>query len=405
MNLDEYLQSVDFLAHTVVDRGVAPHDYIQAPGNHAGRVADCITYRELLLTRRAFPKFESYGMPETAAFREWKAKDAIEWFHGIGRLARRRTISPATLCSAFSRKPRGDGGSRPSPFASICNMPPICWISAENVSHTTAHSRCSSAHRTFLIESRRGENGSPDLELIELDAVRSVAGSEIYRAGKGFSKLSAYLSPGIVNWAHNAFTGRPVYIRLDPHHFYDAQPLHLLSEATLVPANPRWLPGFTLRKGMKEFAAYQLLDRPPAEAPAEFWDYRVRHMRRLEVHVLRRREDYLSMMIEELPREDDPNGFMVARCIHLDTRDPAGTLLGEVELQHLDLALNVYCGSDRAARFSQSLPQGKVQDATIRTHLFRIERAPFVSLFSFCEMFLRSRVLLSEWLNELFGSA
>jgi hypothetical protein len=26
-------------------------------------------------------------MPETASFREWKAKDAIEWFYGIGRLA------------------------------------------------------------------------------------------------------------------------------------------------------------------------------------------------------------------------------------------------------------------------------------------------------------------------------
>ena len=37
-------------------------------------------------TSRAFPKFESYGMPETAAFRGWKAQDAIEWFHGIGRL-------------------------------------------------------------------------------------------------------------------------------------------------------------------------------------------------------------------------------------------------------------------------------------------------------------------------------
>jgi hypothetical protein len=35
---------------------------------------------------RAFPKFESYGMPETVAFRGWKAQDAIEWFHGIGRL-------------------------------------------------------------------------------------------------------------------------------------------------------------------------------------------------------------------------------------------------------------------------------------------------------------------------------
>ena len=38
------------------------------------------------LPSRAFPKFESYGMPVTAAFRGWKAQDAIEWFHGIGRL-------------------------------------------------------------------------------------------------------------------------------------------------------------------------------------------------------------------------------------------------------------------------------------------------------------------------------
>jgi hypothetical protein len=38
------------------------------------------------VTSRALPKFESYGMPETAAFRGWKAQDAIEWFHGIDRL-------------------------------------------------------------------------------------------------------------------------------------------------------------------------------------------------------------------------------------------------------------------------------------------------------------------------------
>jgi len=36
---------------------------------------------------RAFPKFESYGMLETAASVGWKVKDAIVWFHGIGRLA------------------------------------------------------------------------------------------------------------------------------------------------------------------------------------------------------------------------------------------------------------------------------------------------------------------------------
>ena len=27
-------------------------------------------------------------MPDTAAFRGWKAQEAIEWFHGIGRLVR-----------------------------------------------------------------------------------------------------------------------------------------------------------------------------------------------------------------------------------------------------------------------------------------------------------------------------
>jgi hypothetical protein len=35
---------------------------------------------------RAFPKFESYGMLEMAASVGWKVKDAIVWFHGIGRL-------------------------------------------------------------------------------------------------------------------------------------------------------------------------------------------------------------------------------------------------------------------------------------------------------------------------------
>ena len=44
---------------------------------------------------------------------------------------------------------------------------------------------------------------------------------------------------------------------------------------------------------------------------------------------------------------------------------------------------------------------GKVQDATFRTHLFRIERAPLESLFEFCAMFLRSSVLLREWVSEL----
>jgi hypothetical protein len=73
-------------------------------------------------------------------------------------------------------------------------------------------------------------------------------------------------------------------------------------------------------------------------------------------------------------------------------------------MQHLDLAINVYAGEDRQKRFAQSLQHGKVQDASFRTHLFRIEGTPFVSLFSFCRMFLESKVLLSDWFNELVGA-
>jgi hypothetical protein len=42
-----------------------------------------------MATSRAFSKFESYGMLETAASRGWKA-DAIEWFQEFGRLVLRR---------------------------------------------------------------------------------------------------------------------------------------------------------------------------------------------------------------------------------------------------------------------------------------------------------------------------
>jgi hypothetical protein len=45
---------------------------------------------------RALPKFESYGMLETTAFGGWKAKEAIEWLHGIGRLVSQQAAKHST---------------------------------------------------------------------------------------------------------------------------------------------------------------------------------------------------------------------------------------------------------------------------------------------------------------------
>jgi hypothetical protein len=107
------------------------------------------------------------------------------------------------------------------------------------------------------------------------------------------------------------------------------------------------------------------------------------------------------MMIEELPREDDPNGVMVGRCIHLDTRARVGTPMAKARLSHLDLAINVYKGARRAERMADSLQDGRVCDATYRTHLFRIEDIPFPALLVFAGSFLTSCYLFAEWLNDL----
>jgi hypothetical protein len=51
-------------------------------------------------TSRAFSKFESYGMLETAASRGWKAKDAIEWCSGTGEAL----FAPCSIWTVLAQK-------------------------------------------------------------------------------------------------------------------------------------------------------------------------------------------------------------------------------------------------------------------------------------------------------------
>jgi hypothetical protein len=367
VEIDEYFDKVGHLAMVAEEANIAVHELVEDPGANAAMVASLLAFRESILTSEDENGLSGYlaiGFFAGRTRREHLAAFAMTF--EIAQEGKRREIK--RLCERYNRDQLL--------FQGVAGL---------------------------FDKIRRRASGSQDYELIDVSAVSSVGGSELYRAGNGFTKLCPYLSPGIVNWAQKEWPSAPAFVRLDADYYSSTQPLQLLTEATLVPANPRWLKDFSLRKGMKSFASYQLLDRPASEGHAEYWDFHAKNLRRLEVHVLRREEDYLSMIIEELPRADDPSGLMITRCIHLDSRDPALTALGEVKMQHLDLAINVYAGEDRQRRFDQSLQHGKVQDATFRTHLFRIEGTPFVSLFSFCAMFLESKVLLSEWFNELAG--
>lgn len=290
-----------------------------------------------------------------------------------------------------------------------------CWLFLADVNHAAENIRLEQICTKYLLNQPlfagapslyrhircRETSGTPDFELIDDNALECVDDSEVYRVGTGYSKLPAELDPQIANWARKAFPNSPRFLHLNPWEFYANQPLQLLEEAALVPANPNWITSLALFPSQKTFASYILEDCSPKENMSQYRDYHLGKVRKLEVTAQRRKPDYLSMMIEELTVDDEPNGLMVARCIHLDTRAKNGTPMKQATLQHLDLAINVYKGEDRAARVAGSLQLGKVVDATYRTHLFRIENLPFPSLFCIAEMFLKSRCLISEWLDDL----
>ncbi len=248
---------------------------------------------------------------------------------------------------------------------------------------------------------RRSQTRAPDFELIDDKAVACVDRSEVYRVAGGFSKTSPHLSNEIANWARRQFPEAPRFLRLDPYQFYAEEPPRLLLKAAFVPADPHWMSRLTLFPNTKTYARYELQDGPLSDGRDPNIDYQLHGLRRIEMFAQRRAPDYLSMMIEELPQEDAANGLMVGRCIHLDTRAIAGTPIAQARLQHLDLAINVYTGEDRALRAADSLQEGKVRDATYRTHLYRIEDIPFAALFALAPMFLRSQVLVGEWLQGL----
>jgi hypothetical protein len=365
MDIEAYFRVVDELAAECLNGDVAPQDLIEEPGERAAMVSDCVAFRCSLVDSAEEAKLDGYL--QMGFFRDGNRRERLGSFAFCFELQHALELLDAKRqCAPYSREQKLFVGE-PGLFEQI----------------------------------RKRENGSPDFEMVDLAAVRPYEGSTICALGHGFGKLVSFLSPGIVSWAKTKFPTIPIYVRLNPYWFQKTKPQRLLTEATLVPANPRWLGDLSLRRGMKEFAAYELHDRSPRESLSEYKDYRMRGIRRLEVYAARRNDGYLSMLVEELPRPDEENGLMVARCVHLDTRDPVGTPLREVVVQHLDLAVNVYCGDDRKSRFAQTMQRGKVQDATFRTHLLRVEGAPLESLFEFCAMFLRSAVLLDEWVSEL----
>jgi len=108
------------------------------------------------------------------------------------------------------------------------------------------------------------------------------------------------------------------------------------------------------------------------------------------------------MMIEEISEKKEYESYYIAKCIHLDSDNMVGTTIDNAILNHIDLAINIYDTETYAVRKIQSLAYGRVVDATLRTHLLRIEKIPFNVLINLSYLFFESQYLTREWILEQF---
>jgi hypothetical protein len=360
MDIDDYLEAIDHIAQAFVMEVVPVHELVQDRSVLPELLAEALAFRLGFLSEadrhRLGPFLEIGFFPDKdSEVRLASYAVAFEVQEAVDRLRLWRQCEPYSLDQPLFR-------AAPSLFDHV-----------------------------------RG----PKNEIMDIVSLRQVDESEIFEVPNGHSRLTGFLSPAVVNLTQTKYPNATIYIRLDPYDFHVQRPLRRLDEAAVIPPNPRWLASFNLRKGMKDRSHYVLEEADPKTDMARWWDYSVRHVRRLECRVERREHDYLTMMVEELPRCDDPSGLMIGRCVHLDTKDPAGTQPAAVVLAHLDLAINVYEGNRRKERWDARLADGKVPDASFRTHLFRVEAVPLARVFDYCRLFFRSGALFDEWLQDL----
>lgn len=229
------------------------------------------------------------------------------------------------------------------------------------------------------------ENNKKDLELLDVSKLKNVSDSEVFERNGFYYQLEPLLNPSIYSWVNNTFPDSPKYLRLSPEHSFSSCPLFALNEAVLIPANPNWWKNLSLYNGTKTGSSYFLEDcEVSASTRDQFWEYRIRGIRRLDIIAKRNSSGNLSMMAEELSVKEQDSGVVIGKCIHLDTDDPVGTDFNNSILSHLDLSINVYLNSAGKGRFNANLAKGqKVQDASFRTHLLRVENVPFKSLIAF----------------------
>ena len=245
-----------------------------------------------------------------------------------------------------------------------------------------------------------------DGDLINRPIGDRLPNSNIFKHGDRWGYYDRRIPLEFYDWLEKCFANKPSRIRVEPNGLYEHKPQDLLLECLVVPPKWKWWNTLGSYEGDFNGGEHVLLGNDPSNL-TDYQDYHYLNVRKLQTIATRREQKYLSMMLEELSEYNhptDPNRrYVIGRMIHLDSTALIGTPFTNATLKHIDLAFNLYIDADAGIRMGQTLASGdKVQKATHRTHVLRVEDVPFATVFKFAMSFFRSKYLTNEWLAENF---
>lgn len=239
-------------------------------------------------------------------------------------------------------------------------------------------------------------------ELLDYRCLKQMSASEIFQVNEHFVRLGPMIPPQFLDWVSRTYPNSKLYVKINADSVFSSRPPMMVFEEILLPPNPDWIKDLRIYKNSVENAAFILQEPTRNHSTQYFWDYKFRNIRRLEISAKRFNNGNLRFILEEVPKIDNEKRYFSSFCIHLDTDDPIGTTFNNSTLNHIDLALNFYENESMHKRFNQSLTNGKVINASMRTHLIRIENVPLKVLINMAFSCLQSKTLVNEWIENQF---
>lgn len=249
-------------------------------------------------------------------------------------------------------------------------------------------------------------SGGRPADLIAAEGIEFAHGLLARLEGDFHVRTNPYLAPDVLEHLRGAVAAdsEEWFVRLDPYGVQADRRIPL-QEAIVRPGNPHWYQRLEVWPDKPVKARY-VLQRDHNDGP-EFVHKGAIRGTTLEVSIQRGAPDsdtgvcLLRGSIEELC-ETTRGDLLVGLMLHFTCEDPVGTEWKDAVADHLDGAVQFYLGETAAERARGTLCDGKVVDASLRTHLFRVDKTPLRNLFALIGLFFQSEDLLNDWLEDQF---